>query len=263
MIRSIAAAALALALMAAAAPAAALEVSVKTLEPRPGVTVSFALLHPGGEFVASVILFSGGDGVINVKNSQRPGWGRGNFLVRTRELFAGEGLLVAVLEVPSDHATGYGRFRASKEHAADVAAVIASLRQIAPVPVWLVGTSRGTVSAAFVASRLRQGGPDGLVLTSTVTERSRVVTDTVVDAHLDEIRVPTLIVHHKLDNCVVTKYDIARLLAKEFKKAPRAAFIAFEGGISVGDPCEAFAYHGYNGIEPQVVSAIAAWIKAK
>jgi len=170
---------------------------------------------------------------------------------------------VAVLDVPSDHATGYGRFRASEEHAADVAAVIASLRKVAPVPVWLVGTSRGTVSAAFVAARLRQGGPDGLVLTSTVTERSRVVTDTVIDADLDEVRVPTLIVHHKLDSCIVTKYDVARLLAREFKKAPRAEFVAFEGGTSVGDPCEAFGYHGYNGIEAEVVKAIAAWIKAR
>lgn len=257
-------AALALALLAGGATAGALEASVKTLEPRPGVSVSFFLLQPQGPPVASVILFSGGDGVINVKNSHLRNWGRGNFLVRTRELFAGEGLLVAVLEVPSDHASGYGRFRASKEHAQDVAAVIASLREIAPVPVWLVGTSRGTVSAAFAAARLRKGGgPDGLVLTSTVTERSRVVTDTVVDADLDEIRVPTLIVHHKQDNCVVTKYDVARLLAKEFKKSARVAFIDFTGGASVGDPCEAFAYHGYNGIEAEVVHTIAAWIKAK
>ena len=256
-------AALALALLLPAAPARALEADIRTLEPRPGVTVSFFLLRPDGPPVASVILLSGGDGVINVKNARRSGWGRGNFLVRSRELFAGEGLLVAVPEVPSDHATGYGRFRASKDHAADVAAVIASLKTIAPVPVWLVGTSRGTVSAAFAAAWLREGGPDGLVLTSTVTERSRVVTDTVVDADLGRIRVPTLIVHHKLDNCVVTKYDIARLLAGELKNAPRAGFVEFEGGVSAGDPCEAFAYHGYNGIEADVVRAIAAWIKAK
>ena len=37
----------------------------------------------------------------------------------------------------------------------------------------------------------------------------------------------------------------------------------FDGGASVGDPYEAFAHHGYNGIESQVVSAIAAWIKGR
>jgi hypothetical protein len=29
---------------------------------------------------------------------------------------------------------------------------------------------------------------------------------------------------------------------------------------SDGDPCEAFAYHGYNGIEREVVGRITAWI---
>jgi hypothetical protein len=33
-----------------------------------------------------------------------------------------------------------------------------------------------------------------------------------------------------------------------------------EGGIAVGDPCEAFAYHGYNGIERETVDAIKKWI---
>ena len=40
---------------------------------------------------------------------------------------------------------------------------------------------------------------------------------------------------------------MSRLLTKRFK----------------GDPCEAFAYHGYDGIESQVVRAIGTRIKAK
>jgi len=41
---------------------------------------------------------------------------------------------------------------------------------------------------------------------------------------------------------------------------PRKELIAFEGGQSKGEPCEAMAYHGFNGIEQQVVSKIAEWI---
>lgn len=37
---------------------------------------------------------------------------------------------------------------------------------------------------------------------------------------------------------------------------------AFQGGTAVGDPCEAFAYHGDMGIDDDVVKAIADWIKA-
>jgi hypothetical protein len=186
--------ALALAVLAPAAAAPAFEAGVKTIESRPGVTESFLLVHPEGPPVAGVILLSGGEGVVFL-NRYGPRWTHGNFLVRSRDLFAGEGLLVAVLDVPSDQGSGYGKFRLSKEQARDVAAVIADLRTLAPVPVWLVGTSKGTVSAAFVAGLLRQGGPDGVVLTSSITDRSRETTETVLDADLDEIRVPTLIVH--------------------------------------------------------------------
>src|SRR6266536_4131697 len=254
--------AFALAVLAPTTRAPAFEASVKTLESRPSVTESFLLVRPEGPPLASVILLSGREGVVSL-NRYGPRWNHGNFLVRSRDLFAGEGLLVAVLDVPSDRVGGYGRFRVSKKHAQDVAAVIANLRALAPVPVWLVGTSKGTLSVAYVAGLLQQGGPDGVVLTSSITDRSRETAETVLDADLDEIRVPTLIVHHKQDGCVVTRYNSARLLPSQLKRAPQKEFVGFEGGISVGDPCEAFAYHGYNGTEREVVHAIATWIKAK
>src|SRR5207244_550656 len=81
----------------------------------------------------------------------------------------------------------------------DGRAVIAALREMAPVPVWLVGTSMGTVSAANAAARLEDGGPDGLVLTSTVTRGSREMIESVGDVRLQDITVPTLLVHHRDD----------------------------------------------------------------
>ena len=117
-----------------------------------------------------------------------------------------------------------------------MAAVIADLRTLAPVPVWLVGTSKGTVSAAFVAGLLRQGGPDGVVLTSSITDRSRETTETVLDADLDEIRVPTLIVHHKQDGCLVTRYNSARLPPGQLKKAPAEGIPRLRGRRLGGGP---------------------------
>lgn len=38
-------------------------------------------------------------------------------------------------------------------------------------------------------------------------------------------------------------------------------FIAMEGDIAVGDSCEAFAHHGYKGIERETVAVIKAWIQ--
>jgi pimeloyl-ACP methyl ester carboxylesterase len=138
-----------------ASPCAAQDEEVRTVATRPDVTESFLLIRPATSPVASVVLFPGGEGVAHVDRLRTEGDGQSNFLVRNRRRFAEAGFLVAVVDVPSDHAAGYGRFRGSKEHARDVAAVLAESRREAPVPVWAIGTSMGTVSAVNAAVRLR------------------------------------------------------------------------------------------------------------
>jgi len=233
----------------------------RTIPTRPGVTQAFLLVRPSGAPVASVVLFAGGNGLLAL-GSGKLGLA-GNFLVRNRGRFAGQGMLVAVIDSPSDHPGGLDGFRTSTAHADDVRAVIAALRQEANVPVWLIGTSMGTVSAANSAARLTAGGPDGIVLTSTVTRVGRERIETVGDVHLAEIRVPTLIVHHKNDACKATPYADSPSLLRDLKQAPKRELLAFDGGDSPrSGPCEAFAAHGYIGLDAEVVTAIVGWIKA-
>jgi hypothetical protein len=141
---------------------------------------------------------------------------------------------------------------------ADVKAVIAWLKENARVPVWLVGTSRGTQSAATALAGV---GADGIVLTSTVLfdPHGRPVSGMPVE----RLSMPVLVVHHKLDGCVASRYDEVGALYDRLGGAARRQLIALDGGRSVGDPCEAFAYHGYNGIEAQAVDAIVAFMLAK
>ncbi len=231
---------------------------------RPGVTQRILLLGPENP-KAAVILFPGGHGGLQISPEGRFKWGEGNFVVRTREQFAAHGLLVAVVDAPSDRQSPpyLNKFRQTPEHVADIKAVIAWLKQQARVPVWLVGTSRGTQSAAFIATQLApaNGGPDGLVLTSTILSDDKV--RPVPDMELNKITVPALVVHHKRDGCKHCAYaDIPRLMDK-LSAAPRKELITFDGGQSRGDPCEAMAYHGFNGIEQDVVAQIAQWIEAK
>ena len=233
----------------------------RTIPTRPGVTQSFLLVRPSGAPVATVVLFAGGNGLLAL-GSGKLGLA-GNFLVRNRGRFAAQGLLVAVIDSPSDHPGGLDGFRTSAAHAEDVRAVIAALRQEANVPVWLIGTSMGTVSAANGAARLAAGGPDGIVLTSTVTRVGRERIETVGDVRLDEIRVPTLVVHHKNDACKATPYADSPSLLRDLKQAPKRELLAFDGGDSPrSGPCEAFAAHGYVGLDAEVVTAIVGWIKA-
>jgi len=121
----------------------------------------------------------------------------------------------------------------------------------------------GTVSAANGAARLATtGGPDGLVLTSTVTRAPRDHPESVGDVRLGDVRVPTLIVHHKNDACRFTPYADTPALLRDFKVS-RKELLSFDGGDPPqSGPCDARAAHGYFGIDTEVVTAIVAWIKA-
>src|SRR5262249_28290534 len=149
-------------------------------------------------------------------------WGKGNFLVRSRQLFADQGLMVVVVDAPSDRqkAPYLSGFRGSREHVADLKAVIAWVRKQTDVPVWLVGTSRGTESAAYAAVSLTgKDGPQGLVLTSTILSDSKEFA--VPALQLDRLRIPVLVVHHTEDGCSHCPYkDISKLIEK-LSNAPR------------------------------------------
>jgi hypothetical protein len=191
-------------------------------------------------------------------------WGNGNCLVRSRGLFADQGLMVAVVDAPSDRQSSpfLSGSRQSAEHVADIKAAIAWLRVASGVPVWLIGTSRGTQSAAHVAIELSgPEGPDGVVLSSTVLSDTR--SRPVLSMALDRIQIPVLVVHHEKDGCKVCPFSDVPLLMSRLSKAPRKHVLSFTDGRNEGDPCEAFAYHGYNGIEATVVQQVADWMLAR
>ena len=231
---------------------------------RTGVTQRMLVLAPESP-KAAVVLLAGGHGGLQISLSGGIKWGEGNFLVRTRKLFASKGLMVAVVDAPSDRQNSpyLGGFRQRPDHVADIRAVIAWFKQQANIPVWLVGTSRGTQSAAFIATQLApaDGGPDGVVLSSTILTDTR--SRPVPEMPLGKIQVPTLIVHHKQDGCGLCKYGDLPNLMNKLSAVPRKELLTFEGGRNQGDPCEAMAYHGFNGIEQEVVAKTAAWITWK
>jgi len=255
--------ALAVLLLLVPATAGALEEQIRTIPTRPDVTESFVLIHPSRPPVASVILFMGGRGGLGLQRGPLTARNT-NFLVRMRQRFADKGLLVAVVDVPSDRTSqALVGFRTSAEHAADVRALIATLCAEAPVPVWLVGTSMGSVSAASVAARLTDGGPDGVVLTSSVMARPREMGESLQDVALDRIRVPVLVVHHRDDGCPSSRYADANWAMRRLSVTPKKELLTFSGGDAAqSPPCEPLAPHGYFGIEERVVDAIATWITA-
>jgi hypothetical protein len=248
------------------------EEKVVELPTRPGVTQAFLGTPVKGTPVATVILLPGSPGTL----FKRDGSGRiqrdaagvpaiygSNFLIRARHAFAAAGFLVYSVDVPSDHLGDVDSFRGTAGHAEDIAGIIAYARQAALVPVWLIGTSMGTISAANAAARLKTGGPDGLVLTSSMTMPTRRSQPINVVVDVGAITIPTLFVHNKEDNCVAATFGGVAPLMERFTHVPRKELIAVSGGAAPqGDQCQPLSRHGYLGIEDEVVGDIARWIKA-
>jgi len=238
-----------------ASPSFAVDGSVVTINTRPDVTVSFYYMkNPAAK--ATVVLIMGGKGNIGLKHGVPKSK---NFLVRSRDYFAARGLNVAVLDKPSDKDELGFMTRTSDEHIEDIRKTVAWLKKDTGLPVWLVGTSRGTVSATAAAIAFGNQELAGIVLTSSITDRSK--TGAVPYQKLDAIRIPVLVMHHQYDECPFCVPGDASLIVQKLKNAPVKKLVMVSGGSNpFGDPCEAEHWHGYIGMEREAVDIIADWI---
>lgn len=249
-------------LLAPAAVFAQPKAELVALPVRDGVTQTYLLVaDPAVPVEQIVLLFSGGAGNVRLRPaSVRPEFAeRGNFLVRSRYLWADGGFASAVVDVPSDR-TELGLddvFRSGRVHAEDIAKVIADLRQRFPkVPLTLIGTSRGTVSAASVARQL-PGHFERVVLTSSVFIASRGGAG-LSGFDYASIKGPLLFVHHAEDGCAQTPYFSAKRLAATYP------LITVNGGRPAeSGPCDPLAAHGFFGREAETVEAVKNWIRGR
>jgi pimeloyl-ACP methyl ester carboxylesterase len=234
---------------------------VVTVATRPGVKQAFLLVRPPSRPLATVVVLVGGTGQLDLTPRGLLN-ARGLFGPRRKQL-AGQGLVVALVDAPSDRsAEGLLNFRTSGEHAIDLEAVIHWLRQREPAPVWLVGISMGTVSAANAAARLGPRGPDGLVLISSVTRTHPSMGESLGGVSLEKVTVPTLVIHHRNDPCETAPYDAASVLPARLAATRRAELITLEGGSPPrGLPCSAQSFHGFFGMEDVLMDRLASWIK--
>ena len=225
-----------------------------TINTRPGVSVSFYYMqNPTPK--ATVVLLPGGEGDILLKNNVPTS---NNFLVRSRDYFVVHGFNVAVLNRPSDHELGE-LFRVSNEHIEDLRKAVEYLKNYAGLPVWLVGTSKGTVSATAAAIAFGNEELAGIVLTSSITEHDKV--GAVPYQKLAVIRIPVLVLHHRYDECKNCKPSDASLIFRKLTNAPIKKLVMVKGGKNpIGDPCGSLHWHGYIGMEREAVDIISDWI---
>jgi hypothetical protein len=250
----------------AAAPAWAQSQTTIEVESR-GQKVRALLLKPD-QPVGSVILMAGGHGNLDLGPEGRIGWGSGNQVVRTRAAYARSGFVTAVpdiapdLKIPNGGVSGY---RFGPAQAQDLGALVAYLRAIKS-PIIIIGTSRGSISAANAVARLNgPQRPDAMVLTSAMlmTLRSNVPSvQLAAQGDPKRISLPLLIIGNKKDSCEWTLPTLIDGFKKWYEpNGGELETVMFDGPAGTGDPCEAESAHGFAGIDDGVVSTTADWIK--
>lgn len=238
---------------------------VVTIPTHDGTTTRYAWTAPPGA-KGTLILLAGGGGHLDLDGLGCAQKLKGNSLVRSQARFQREGFATALVDAPSDHhgMDGLGGFRAQAAHAEDLGKVIADVRARVPGPVWVVGTSRGAISATNAASRLE--GTDGVVLTSPVTVgtahgRKAWTAQTVFDNAIEDIRVPLLVLSHAQDGCFRSPPSGAQGIVDRYK-GPRSQTAVISGGLSgKGDACAGRSPHGFIGLDDELVAGIARFVR--
>jgi hypothetical protein len=249
---------------------------VVTVATHAGTTTRYAYNPPKAAQASPValVLLPGGGGHLDLDAAGCPRALKGNSLVRSAPLFQALGFHTALVDAPSDMPgeDGLAGFRLSAEHANDLGRIVADVRaRSGGAAVWLVGTSRGSISAANAAARLAgPAAPEGVVLTSALMfgqsgGRKAYVSQTVFDVPLESIRIPLLVVGHAEDGCVRSPAKLMGGIAERAGSARKQAVTVTGGPGGAGSTglaaCEGKAPHGFIDQEEEVAAGIARFIR--
>jgi hypothetical protein len=220
------------------------------------------LSQPAREARASVVLMEGGNGLLDLDAAGEIS-GAGNFLIRSANLFLRNGLNVMMADAapafPGGLADGD---RLGATHAAELQGFINAAISRWGKPVWVVGTSNGSISTVTAGGfQPALTGLRGLVMTSPVTVLPTSAEQATFNLLALRVTLPALVVWHQNDHCSVSPPTGAAALFAVLPSNDKAS-ASFRGGHSVAtDPCGPFSEHGYAGIEEEVVNEIAKYIR--
>lgn len=227
--------------------------SVFTIPTRQGVTVKTLFVPPNGISSAVLVLFVGDTGLQAFVQQGDQITYSASFMSRTTPLFLAQGYSVLLLNAPSDHPSGMSRdFRQGSANAQDISMIIDFLLSKSLKPIFLIGTSLGTMSVNDLASTYpKDNRISGIVLTSTVSASNLPV---------QNIAVPVLFVHNLYDACSESPYQGAVDFSKKFTGSPKVDFVKVQDKVNdFSDSCGPLSGHGYGGIESEVVKDITNW----
>ena len=233
------------------------------------VTLNYMVHDPVGMPKGVVVLIAGGalTAYLSGTEGNTATNSGGNFLVRSAHRFMNAGYRVVTMDRPSDFVVYgdidnnsylYDAYRISVDHAIDIT-TIANQENGDNLPVFIVGTSRGAISAVAQNTIAM-----GIGISSPVT-RSSAGGSPIGSANLplSVVQVPIHVLYHQDDGCAVTQpADTAALISQLADINVAVAGNHLTGGFNdtiANNPCGAFSFHGFLGIENCAVNTTTAW----
>ena len=207
----------------------------------------------------ALVLLVGGPGTLDLDDTGCPRHLNGNILIRAAPMWRAAGLTTVLVDAPSDWAgdEGLAGFRIEPAHAHDLARVIHDVRhRTGASAVWLIGHSRGTLSAANAAARLHgDDAPDGVVLASAMlsgeaARRKPWAAQTVFDTGVKDFTGALLLLGHVADNCTRSLPQRLDAVGQGAKSARLQVALVTGGPRSTGRApnlagCEVHEAHDY------------------
>lgn len=203
-----------------------------------GEAIPYILTSKDGKPTHAILLMPGGPGNLapKIDNGRLVMSLGGNFLIRSRELFARPGIVA----VSTDATTTPAR----------ILAIVGDLQaRFGKLAIYVAGNSRGTYATMTLSAPL-DGQVAGFIHTSSL--------NAIASFDTRQFRSRHLIVHHAMDLCKGARFTAALASHRSYG----TDLIVIEGGSSIDHPCEAHAYHGYYGVEKETTEKISAWMLA-
>ena len=212
---------------------------------------------PPSEPRGIIVMFPGGADDIGIEKDGAIKHGD-NFVVRSRDLWKAKGYGVVLVDA-IDHESMRGK-RSTAAYAEVTREIVAFAHEQANAPVWVMGTSQGSIAAMNAASHEKGSRLAGVILTESVSILG-ASHETVFDAHPDDVHVPALVVANKDDQCWVAPPSMADAIAKSMRNTHSTVIFVQGGTAHSSNQCASLSPHGYYGIEGEVVDAIAGWME--
>lgn len=244
------------------------------VEVRPGVTIPAVSVIPKNP-TAAMLLLPGGNGSIAI--SGRTMRSPDIFPQAIMDDLARQGIASAVIDLPSDKRGLSNLARQSRARMDELAKVITWLHNHVGKPVWVLGHSAGTMDTALIGIA---NPPQlaGIILSGSITDLEknpsvagkRTTEKNVHEMELEKIKIPALVIHHKMDACEITLPKGAPLIFERLTGSAKAELVYVDGGSEGNprggsarvNPCESFSYHMYNRYERQTGQQIISFVKA-